>query len=118
MSENKQRTVDLLAGAFDLQQRRKFTVKKADGSKVVDLYFKPVTRSERTRAMGAAGTQDALKLSTQFLVQMAELENGTKAFSQGDISKLQRELPEKVLTELELFLFDLEDPNIEASKKD
>tara|TARA_R100000742_G_C4193494_1_gene24814 strand:+ start:85 stop:441 length:357 start_codon:yes stop_codon:yes gene_type:complete len=118
MSESKQRTVDLLAGAFDLQQRRKFTVKKADGSKVVDLYFKPVTRSERTRAMGAAGTQDALKLSTQFLVQMAELENGTKAFSQGDISKLQRELPEKVLTELELFLFDLEDPNIEASKKD
>ena len=118
MSESKQRTVDLLAGAFDLQQRRKFTVKKADGSKVVDLYFKPVTRSERTRAMGAAGTQDALKLSTQFLVQMAELEDGTKAFSQGDISKLQRELPEKVLTELELFLFDLEDPNIEASKKD
>ena len=118
MSESKQRTVDLLTGAFDLQQRRKFTVKKADGSKVVDLYFKPVTRSERTRAMGAAGTQDALKLSTQFLVQMAELENGTKAFSQGDISKLQRELPEKVLTELELFLFDLEDQNIEASKKD
>lgn len=117
MSESKQRTVDLLAGAFDLQQRRKFTVRKEDGSKIIDLYFKPVTRSERTRAMGAAGTQDALKLSTQFLVQMAELENGTKAFSQGDISKLQRELPEKVLTELELFLFDLEDPNIEKSKK-
>jgi len=117
MSESKQRTVDLLTGAFDLQQRRKFTVKKEDGSKVIDLYFKPVTRSERTRAMGAVGTQDALKLSTQFLVQMAELENGTKAFSQGDVPKLQRELPEKVLSALELFLFDLEDPLLNEAKK-
>ena len=117
MSESKQRTVDLLTGAFDLQQRRKFTVKKEDGSKIIDLYFKPVTRSERTRAMGAVGTQDALKLSTQFLVQMAELENGTKAFSQGDVPKLQRELPEKVLSALELFLFDLEDPLLNEAKK-
>ena len=117
MSANKQRTVDLLTGAFDLQQRRKFTVKKEDGSKIIDLYFKPVTRSERQRAMGAVGTQDALKLSTQFLVQMAELEDGSKAFSQGDVPKLQRELPEKVLSALELFLFDLEDPLLNEAKK-
>ena len=115
MADSKTRTVDLLTAAFDLQERRKFTVKKEDGTTVVDLYFKAVTRSERTRAMGAVGTEDALKLSTQFLVQMAELEDGTKAFSNGDVVKLQRELPEKVLNELELFLFDLSD-SAEAKK--
>ena len=38
------RTVDLLVGAFDLNQRRKFELKNAEGEKVVDLFFKPITR--------------------------------------------------------------------------
>jgi hypothetical protein len=38
---------------------------------------------------------------------MAELEDGTKAFSIADAPNLQRELPENVLNEIELFLFDI-----------
>ena len=113
------RTVDLLVGAFDLNQRRKFELKTADGKKVVDLFFKPITRSDRKKAQSLAGTDEALDISTQMLCQMAELEDGSKAFAAADAAKLQRQLPESVLNELELFLFGLgEDVDGEKAKYD
>ena len=111
------RTVDLLVGAFDLNQRRKFELKNAAGDKVVDLYFKPITRADRKKAQALAGTEEALDISTQMLCQMAELEDGTKAFVSADAAKLQRRLPESVLNEIELFLFGLgEDADVEEAK--
>ncbi len=107
-SSDKQRTVDLLCGAFDLNDRRKFELTDANGDHVIDLYFKAITRADRVLSMKSAG-DDALKASTQLLCIKAELEDGTKAFSPGDAIKLQRELPEKVLNELELFLNGLEE---------
>ena len=104
------RAVDLLTGAFDLNQRRRFDIKKADGAVVLSLYFKPITRADRKRATTLAGSEEALEISTQMLCQMAELEDGTKAFAAADAAKLQRELPESVLNELELFLFGLGNP--------
>ncbi len=113
------RTVDLLVGAFDLNQRRKFELKNADGKKVVDLYFKPITRADRKKAQSLAGTEEALDISTQMLCQMAELEDGSKAFASADAPKLQRQLPESVLNEIELFLFGLgEDAGLEEAKND
>ena len=90
------RTVDLLVEAFDLNQRRKFELKNEAGDTVVDLYFKPITRADRKKAQSLAGTQEALDISTQMLCQMAELEDGTKAFASADAAKLQRQLPESV----------------------
>ena len=114
-----QRPVDLLTGAFDLNQRRKFSIKNDAGDAVLDLYFKPITRADRKRATALAGTDEALDVSTQMLCQMAELEDGTKAFAPADAAKLQRELPERVLNELELFLFGLGgDESLEEAKKD
>jgi hypothetical protein len=53
------------------------------------------------------------------LCHMAELEDGTKAFASADAAKLQRELPESVLNELELFLFGLGAPDsLEEAKND
>tara|TARA_R100000278_G_scaffold76877_1_gene59843 strand:+ start:512 stop:880 length:369 start_codon:yes stop_codon:yes gene_type:complete len=105
------RTIDLLKTSFDLNQRRKFTLTKEDGSKLVDLYFKPITRSDRVRVTNMTkdkeGNADALRQSTTMLCQMAELEDGTKAFSMGDVASLQREIPEKVLNDMELFLFEV-----------
>jgi hypothetical protein len=115
----QKRTVDLLADAFDLNQRRKFTLKNADGQKVVDLFFKPITRADRKKAQGLAGTEEALDISTQLLCQMAELENGSKAFAAADAVKLQRQLPESVLNEIELFLFGVgEDAGLDEAKND
>jgi len=115
----KERTVDLICGAFDMNQRRKFVVKNADGERLLDLYFKPVARADRLRVQELAGSDEALKLSTTMLCQMAELEDGSKAFSLADVVKLQRELPEKVLNEFELFLFDLAgEANVEEAKND
>ena len=117
MPEN--RTVDLLVGAFDLNQRRKFELKNAQGEKVVDLFFKPITRADRKKAQGLAGTEEALDMSTQMLCQVAELEDGTKAFAAADAAKLQRKLPESVLNDIELFLFGLtEEVDLEDAKND
>lgn len=117
MAQN--RTVDLLVEAFDLNQRRKFELKNAEGKKVVDLFFKPITRADRKKAQSLAGTEEALDISTQMLCQMAELEDGSKAFSSADALKLQRKLPESVLNELELFLFGLgEEADLEEAKND
>jgi len=113
------RTVDLLVGAFDLNQRRKFELKNAEGQKVVDLFFKPITRADRKKAQSLSGTEEALDISTQMLCQMAELEDGSKAFVSADAPKLQRQLPESVLNELELFLFGLgEEADLEEAKND
>lgn len=114
-----QRPVDLLIGAFDLNQRRKFEVKTDSGDVVMTLYFKPITRADRKKATTLAGSDEALEISTQMLCQMAELEDGTKAFAPADAAKLQRELPERVLNELELFLFGLGDgAGLEEAKND
>lgn len=119
MPASKTRTVDLLVGAFDLSQRRKFTLKNAAGDPVIDLYFKPITRADRKRAQSLAQSEEALDLSTHMLCQMAELEDGTKAFAMADVPKLQRELPESVLNEVELFLFGLGDAtDLEEAKND
>ena len=118
MSANN-RTVDLLVEAFDLNQRRKFELKNADGEKIVDLFFKPITRADRKKAQSLAGTDEALDISTQMLCQMAELEDGTKAFASADAAKLQRQLPESVLNELELFLFGVgEEAELEEAKNE
>ncbi len=113
------RTVDLLVEAFDLNQRRKFELKNAAGEAIVNLYFKPITRADRKKAQSLSGSEEALDISTQMLCQMAELEDGTKAFAAADAPKLQRQLPESVLNEIELFLFGVGDEaDIEEAKND
>ncbi len=50
---------------------------------------------------------------------MAELQDGEKAFAMADELKLQRQLPESVLNELELFLFGLgDDQDMKEAKND
>ena len=103
MAEKK--TLDLLKDAFDLSKRRKFDVKDSDGKIVCSLYFKAITRADRARATQRAGSDDPLIVSTHMLCQLAENEDGTKAFHPADFANLQNELPENVLNEIELFLF-------------
>jgi len=114
-----ERTVDLLVGAFDLNQRRKYELKNEAGDKIVDLYFKPITRADRKKAQSHAGSEEALVISTQMLCQMAELEDGSKAFAAADAEKLQRKLPESVLNDIELFLFGIgEETGLDDAKND
>ena len=112
-----QRTLDTLKAAFDLNQRRKFDVMGDNGNLVVSLYFKAITRSDRARATQRAGSDDPLVVSTHMLCQLAELEDGTKAFHPSDFGNLQTELPENVLNEIELFLFDIK-LDIDTAKKE
>ena len=113
------RPVDLLVEAFDLNQRRKFVLKNEAGEALLDLYFKPITRADRKKAQSLAGTAEALDISTQMLCHMAELEDGTKAFASADAAKLQRQLPESVLNDVELFLFGLnQEADLEEAKNE
>ena len=113
------RTIDLITESYGDQMsvRRKYEFKNSKGEKVVDLYFKPLTRFDRQKAQSVAGTDEALTVSTQLLCQMAELEDGSKAFNIADAPNLQRELPENVLNEIELFLFDIK-LDIDTAKKE
>ena len=80
---------------------------------------KPITHADRKEAQALSGTDEALDISTNMLCQIAELEDGTKAFAAADATKLQRRLPESVLNEIELFLFGLgEDADLEDAKND
>ena len=101
----EKRTLDLLKESFDLKKRRKFDVKDDNGKTVCSLYFKAITRADRARATQRAGSDDPLVVSTHMLCQLAENEDGTKAFHPSDFVMLQNELPENVLNEIELFLF-------------
>ena len=113
------RFVDELVEAFDLNQRRKFELKNDDGEVIVNLFFKPITRADRKKASSLAGSDEALDISTQMLCLMAELEDGTKAFAPADAAKLQRQLPETVLNELELFLFGVgEEAGLDEAKNE
>ena len=114
-----QRTADILLGAFqdEMVTRRKFDVKNSEGEVKLSLWFKPITRFDRVKAQQLAGSEEALTVSTQLLCQMAELEDGTKAFSMADAPNLQRELPEKILNEIELFLHDIT-LDIDTAKKE
>tara|TARA_R100000388_G_C7125752_1_gene103089 strand:- start:103 stop:456 length:354 start_codon:yes stop_codon:yes gene_type:complete len=114
-----ERTADLLLGAFqdEMVTRKKFEVKDSKGKVVTTVYFKPITRYARVRAQQLAGSDDALVISTQLLCQMAEKEDGTPAFDMSDAPMLQRQLPERVLNDLELFLNDIK-LDIETAKKD
>ena len=114
-----ERTADILLGAFqdEMTTRKKFEIKDSKGKVVTTLYFKPITRYARVKAQQLAGSDDALVISTQLLCQMAEKEDGTLAFDMSDAPILQRQLPEKVLNDLELFLNDIE-LDINTAKKE
>tara|TARA_Y100001937_G_scaffold66688_1_gene91186 strand:+ start:388 stop:741 length:354 start_codon:yes stop_codon:yes gene_type:complete len=114
-----ERTADILLGAFqdEMVTRRKFDVKNSKDEVIMTLYFKPITRYARVKAQQLAGSDDALIISTQLLCQMAEKEDGTLAFDMSDAPILQRQLPEKVLNEIELFLNDIQ-LDIDTAKKE
>jgi len=102
------RTVDIITDAFSdvMSVRRKYELDTPSGQKI-DIYFPPLTRYDRQKAQVSAGTDDALTVSTQLLCQLAEKEDGSKMFALADAPNLQRMLPEKVLNEIELFLFEV-----------
>ena len=113
------RTVDLITEAFSdvMTARRKYELKKPNGELLKELYFPPLTRFDRMQAQAATGTDDALAISTRLLCQLAQNEDGTKAFHSADAENLKRFLPEKVLNEIELFLFEI-NLDIDTAKKD
>ncbi len=114
-----QRTADLIIGGFkdEMTARRKYDLKDSSGKILATLYFPPITRFDRQKAQQLAGTDEALTISTQLLCKVAQKEDGTPAFDMSDAPILQRSLPEKVLNDLELFLFDVS-LDLETAKKE
>ena len=113
------RNVDLITEAFAdvMNIRRKFELKKPDGTLLKELYFKPLTRFDRIQAQAYAGTDEALAVSTRLLCQLAENEDGSKAFASADAENLKRFIPESVLNDLELFMMDIQ-LSVDQAKKD
>ena len=104
------RTVDLITEAFSdvMNNRRKFELKKPNGELLKEIFFPPITRNDRIQAQAATGTDEALAVSTRLLCQLAQNEDGTRAFASADAENLKRFLPETVLNDLELFMMDIQ----------
>ena len=111
------RTIDIITEGFSdvMSARRKYVLELPNGQQI-DVYFRPLTRYDRQKAQSVSGTDDALMVSTQLLCQMAEKEDGSKMFALADAPDLQRMLPEKVLNDLELFLFEVK-LDVDTAKK-
>ena len=104
------RNVDLITEAFSdvMTARRKYELKKPNGELLKELYFPPLTRYDRMQAQAATGADDAVAISTRLLCQLAQNEDGTKAFASADAENLKRFLPETVLNDLEIFMMDIQ----------
>ena len=113
------RNVDLITEAFGevMSNRRKYELKKPNGELLKELYFPPLTRYDRIQAQAAAGSDEALAVSTRLLCQLAENEDGSKAFASSDAENLKRFLPETVLNDLEIFMMDIQ-VNVDIAKKE
>ena len=113
------RNVDLITEAFSdvMTARRKYELKKPDGTHLKDIYFPPLTRYDRMQAQAATGSDDALAVSTRLLCQLAQNEDGTKAFASADAENLKRFLPETVLNDLEIFMMDIK-VNLDSAKNE
>jgi hypothetical protein len=113
------RNVDLITEAFSevMSNRRKYELKKPNGELLKELYFPPLTRYDRIQAQAATGSDEALAVSTRLLCQLAENEDGTKAFASSDAENLKRFLPETVLNDLEIFMMDIQ-VNVDIAKKE
>tara|TARA_A100001391_G_scaffold134788_1_gene93612 strand:+ start:3020 stop:3373 length:354 start_codon:yes stop_codon:yes gene_type:complete len=104
------RNVDLITEAFSdvMTARRKYILNKPDGSLLKEIFFPPLTRYDRIQAQAAAGTDEGLAVSTRLLCQLAQNEDGSKAFASADAENLKRFLPESVLNDLELFMMNIQ----------
>ena len=113
------RNVDLITEAFSevMSNRRKYELKKPNGELLKELYFPPLTRYDRIQAQAATGSDEALAVSTRLLCQLAENEDGSKAFASSDAENLKRFLPETVLNDLEIFMMDIQ-VNVDIAKKE
>ena len=113
------RNVDLITEAFGevMSNRRKYELKKPNGELLKELYFPPLTRYDRIQAQAATGSDEALAVSTRLLCQIAENEDGSKAFASSDAENLKRFLPETVLNDLEIFMMDIQ-VNVDIAKKE
>ena len=113
------RNVDLITEAFAdvMTNRRKYVLNKPDGSLLKELYFPPLTRHDRIQAQQLAGTEEGLVISTRLLCQIAQNEDGSKAFASSDAENLKRFLPETILNDLELFMMDLK-VDLNSAKKE
>ena len=114
-----ERTADILIGAFkdEMSTRRKYELTDKAGNVLFVLYFPPITRFDRQKAQSVAGSEEGLVVSTQLLCQTAQKEDGSPAFDMSDAPMLQRQLPEKILNEIELFMMDIE-VTVDDAKKD
>ena len=113
------RNVDLITEAYGevMTQRRKYELKKPNGELLKELYFPPLTRYDRMQAQAATGSDDALAISTRLLCQLAQNEDGSKAFASADAENLKRFLPETVLNDMELFMMDIQ-LNVDQAKNE
>lgn len=127
-TKTTKRFADLLkqAEGWTATTRYPFEVKDGKGETIGTLYFRPLTKAVRKKIAALIQPKEGEKVSesdqfadfnTYALIQLAENEDGSPAFSLGDFDFLTREANSTFLAQIENFMFNAGVRSIEDEKK-
>ena len=122
------RFIDLLkkADGWTSANRYPLEVKDGKGEVIGTLYFRPLTKAIRKKVASILAPKKGEEVNfsdfqsdfnTHVLIQLAENEDGSKAFSIGDFAFLTMEANANLLSQIEEFMFNVGIKSVEEEKK-
>lgn len=95
------RAAELLRNNFGVSQLYKHVV-ESDGEAVLEVYWHPLTISERESIQKKAGTDDANDFALSLMIEKALDENGKRLFQDGEKAVLKNAVEAAVLQDIQM----------------
>lgn len=95
------RAAELLRNNFGVSQLYKHVV-ESDGEAVLEVYWHPLTISERESIQKKAGTDDAGDFALSLMIEKALDENGKRLFQDGEKAVLKNAVEAAVLQDIQM----------------
>jgi hypothetical protein len=112
------RASELLRNKFGVSQLYKYEVKK-DEEVVLEIFWHPLTISERESIQKKSGSDDATEFALDLMLQKALDSNGKRIFQDGEKAVLKNAVEAAVLQEIQLAMLSSGAENkVEEAKAD
>ena len=112
------RASELLRNKFGVSQLYKYEVKK-DEEVVLEIFWHPLTISERESIQKKSGTDDATEFALDLMLQKALDSDGKRIFQDGEKAVLKNAVEAAVLQEIQLAMLSSGAENkVEEAKAD
>tara|TARA_R100001082_G_scaffold16413_1_gene8297 strand:+ start:2017 stop:2397 length:381 start_codon:yes stop_codon:yes gene_type:complete len=102
---SKERAIDKLKKAFNVEERNSYSIFKGEDL-ILKIYWTPITIADRDainntlKAMNKGDDEGSLDFALQTIINKAQDEEGKRLFSEGDTATLKREIPLSVLLDI------------------